>query len=114
MRRESEETNGRKQHMQRIKNTPFHLHQMWVWSLHTKVNLSIFIFTQDYVDMHVYVYFQWLNCKESTCDGDTGLIPWSGNLWGGHGNPLQYSCLENPMDRGACRTIVHAVANSQI
>ena len=46
--------------------------------------------------------------------GDTGLIPWSGNLWGGHGNPLQYSCLENPMDRGACRTIVHAVANSQI
>ena len=36
--------------------------------------------------------------------GDTGLIPGSGrSLGGGHGNPLQYSCLENPMDRGAWR-----------
>ena len=31
-----------------------------------------------------------------------GFIPWSGSSPGGvHGNPLQYSCLENPMDRGA-------------
>ena len=36
--------------------------------------------------------------------GDTGLIPGSGrSLGGGHGNPLQYSCLENPVDRGAWR-----------
>ena len=35
--------------------------------------------------------------------GDTGLIPGSGRSpGGGQGNPLQYSCLENPMDRGAC------------
>ena len=34
--------------------------------------------------------------------GDTGLIPGSGRFpGGGHNNPLQYSCLENPMDRGA-------------
>ena len=34
--------------------------------------------------------------------GDTGLIPGPGrSLGGGHGNPLQYSCLESPMDRGA-------------
>ena len=34
--------------------------------------------------------------------GDLGLIPGSGrSLGGGHGNPLQYSCLDNPMDRGA-------------
>ena len=34
--------------------------------------------------------------------GDVGLIPGSGRSpGGGHGNPLQYSCLENPMDRGA-------------
>ena len=33
---------------------------------------------------------------------------------GGHGNPLQYSCLENPMDRGAWLAIVHRVAKSQI
>jgi len=45
--------------------------------------------------------------------GDAGLIPGSGRSPGGrHGNPLQYSCLENPMDRGACRTTVHRVAKS--
>ena len=32
---------------------------------------------------------------------------------GGHGNPLQYSCLENPMDRGAWWAVVHGVAQSQ-
>ena len=32
---------------------------------------------------------------------------------GGHGNPLQYSCLENPMDRGAWRATVHGVAKSR-
>ena len=31
----------------------------------------------------------------------------------GHGNPLQYSCLENPMDRGAWRAVVHGVTKSQ-
>ena len=39
---------------------------------------------------------------------DVGLIPGSGRSPGeGNGNPLQYSCLENPMDRGAWRAIVH-------
>ena len=33
---------------------------------------------------------------------------------GGHGNPLQYSCLQNPMDRGAWQVTVHRVAKSQI
>ena len=43
--------------------------------------------------------------------GDQGSIPGSGrSLWGGHGNPLQYSCLENPMDRGAWQATVHGVA----
>ena len=32
---------------------------------------------------------------------------------GGHGNPLQYSCLENPMDRGTWPAIVHGIAKSQ-
>ena len=42
--------------------------------------------------------------KESACSaGDLGLIPGLGRSHGrGYGNPLQYSCLENPMDRGAC------------
>jgi len=39
-----------------------------------------------------------------------GLIPESGRSpGGGHGNPLQYSCLENPIDRGAWRATVHGV-----
>ena len=47
--------------------------------------------------------------------GDTGLIPGLGGcLEGGHGNPLQYSCLENPMDRGAWWATVHRVKKSQI
>ena len=45
---------------------------------------------------------------------DMGLIPGLGRpLGGGSGNPLQYSCLENPMDRGAWRTTVYGVAKSQ-
>ena len=44
---------------------------------------------------------------------DSGLIPGSGRSPGtGNGNPLQYSCLENFMDRGAWQTIVHGVAKS--
>ena len=40
-------------------------------------------------------------------------IPGSGRFpGGGHGNPLQYSCLENPMDRGVWRATVHSVAQS--
>ena len=45
---------------------------------------------------------------------DQGLIPGSGRSPGeGNGNPLQYSCLENSMDRGAWRATVHGVAKSQ-
>ena len=44
---------------------------------------------------------------------DGGLIPESGRSpGGGHSNPLQYSCLENPMDRGAWRATVHWVPKS--
>ena len=52
--------------------------------------------------------------KESACDAeDLGLIPGSGRSPGeGNGYPLQYSCLENPMDRGAQWAIVHGVTKS--
>ena len=44
---------------------------------------------------------------------DTGSIPGSGSSPGeGHGNPLQYSCLENPMDKRAWRATVHVVTES--
>ena len=48
---------------------------------------------------------------------DMGSVPGSGasgrSPGGGHGNPLQYSCLENPMDRGAWWVTVHRVAKSR-
>ena len=50
--------------------------------------------------------------KESACNaGDPGSVPGLERSPGeGHGNPLQYLCLENPMDRGAWRATVHGVA----
>ena len=53
--------------------------------------------------------------KESTCNvGDwVQSLDHEDSPGGGHGNPLQYSGLENPMDRGAWRTTVHTVAKSQ-
>ena len=52
--------------------------------------------------------------KESACNtGDPALLPASGRSpGGGHGHPLQNSCLENPVDRGAWRGTVHRVAKS--
>ena len=52
----------------------------------------------------------WLSGKESACNaGDQGLIPGLGRSPGeGNGNPLQYSCLENPMDGEAWWDTVHA------
>ena len=45
---------------------------------------------------------------------DTGMSPgWGRSPGGGHGNPLQYSSLENPMDRGAWQATVHGVTKSQ-
>ena len=57
--------------------------------------------------------------QESTCNEgdvrDVGLIPGSERSpGGGHGNPLQYSCLENPMVRGAWWAMVHRVTKSWI
>ena len=62
-----------------------------------------------YIDIDI-----WLSGKESTCNaGDTGLIPWvRRSPLEGNDNPLQYSCLENPMDRRAWWAIVQAVAES--
>ena len=46
---------------------------------------------------------------------DVGLIPGLGrSSGGGHGNTLQYSCLENPMDRGAWRATVHRAPESEM
>ena len=61
-------------------------------------------------DLNIIGLPWWLSSKESACDtGDMGLTPGSGRyLGGGHGNLLQCSCLENPIDRGAWWPIVQA------
>ena len=53
--------------------------------------------------------------KESACNvGNLGWIPELGRYsGGGHDNPLQYSCLENPHDRGTRRATVHGVTKIQ-
>ena len=51
-----------------------------------------------------------LDGKESACNADLGSIPGVGRSpGGGHGNPLQYSCLANPIDRGAWWATVQGV-----
>ena len=54
---------------------------------------------------------RWVSGKESACQaGNTGSIPGSERSLGeGNGNPLQYSCLGNPMDRGPRWATVHGV-----
>ena len=63
----------------------------------------------------MYIFPGGSDGKESSCNaGDPGSISGSGRYPGkGNGNPLQYSCLENPMDRGAWRATVHRVEKSQ-
>ena len=53
--------------------------------------------------------------KDSACNaGELGSIPGSGRSPGaGNGNPLQYSCLKNPMDRGAWQATVLGISKSQ-
>ena len=76
----------------------------------------------DYVGMSIYCtcihkgrtsqVAQWFKKKKSSSQpGDSGSIPGSRRSLGeGNGNPLQYFCLRNPMDRGGWRATVHAFA----
>ena len=102
--------------------------------MHVCIHVDIYAYVFTYVCVNGYILyvciFVCLSCtslydfpggstgKESACNaGDTrdvGSIPGSGiSSKGGHGNPLQYSCLENLMDGGAWRATVHRVAKSQ-
>ncbi|CAI9155966.1 unnamed protein product [Rangifer tarandus platyrhynchus] len=65
----------------------------------------------------IFGLLQWLSDKEPACNagvtGAMGLIPGSGrSSGGGHGYPFRYSCLENPMDRGAWRATIHSVTKN--
>ena len=79
-------------------------------------SLNICIYACIYVCIYVYMGFSGgSDAKESACNaGDLGSIPGLGRSPGeGNGTPLQYSCLENPMDRGDWWVAVHVVAKSQ-
>ena len=71
--------------------------------------------TERYFGCYVCDFPGGSEVKASAWDvGDLGLIPGSGRSPGeGNGNPLQYSCLDNPMDRGAWSATVHGAAKSQ-
>ena len=80
---------------------------------------NIFKISKSRVENNLY-QFGYVSCcsdgKESACNvEDAGLIPGSGRSLGkGNGYSLQYSCLENPMDRGAWQATVCAVTTIQI
>ena len=73
-----------------------------------------------YIDIIIHILYglpKWLSGKESACQCRKrrrfGFNPWVGRSSGeGNGNPLQYSCLENPIDRGTWQAIVHRIKKS--
>ena len=88
---------------------PSHLKKIVIWK-----NIIKFIYFILFFSVLVRWLPRWLSSKESACHaedaGDLGSTPgWRRSPGGGHDNPLQYSCLENPMDRGAWWAIVHRV-----
>ena len=72
---------------------------------------GVFLHQKLHFDKHL-IFPGGSNGKESACNaGDTGSIPGLGKSSGeGNGYPLQYSCLENPVDRGAWQVAVHRVS----
>ena len=92
--------------------------KLWVYG-GSVLTLAFFVRGRSWVALwgipHIYVDFLGgLDGKESVCNAeDLASIPSLGrSREEGNGNPLQYSCLENPMDRGAWRATVHRVAKS--
>ena len=85
----------------------FHLFDKHLWISYTFLGRVIF--------KYFYSFPDGSDGKESARNaGDLGLIPGLERSPGeGNGNPLQYSCLENPMDRGAWQATVHGVTKSQ-
>ena len=67
--------------------------------------------------MSIYCFLWWLNGEESACIArDANSIPgkmWEDSPGGGHGNPLQYSRMENHVDRGAWQATVHGFTKSR-
>ena len=92
----------------------------WVGSVSSLSFILSFAVTRE--QMLIYaIYFllglcQYLSRQKSACSAGIMVFdPWVGRSpGGGNGNTLQYSCLENPMDRGAWWATVHGIPKSQI
>ena len=82
--------------------------------MHWGLSIYLSIYPSVYLYTHKYGLPLWLSSKESTCNaGDVCSIPGLGRSLGeGYGNPVQHSCLENPMDGGAWQAIAHTVTKS--
>lgn len=78
----------------------------WFVALHTqKIKISVYVY-RGFPDGSAG--------KESACSADVGLIPELGRSPGGeNSNPLHYSCLRNPIDKGAWWAMVHGVTKSR-
>ena len=61
--------------------------------------------------LSILLHQHWVNIQQQFLLHIYHILPSQDGEW--NGNPLQYSCLEYPMDRGACRATVHGVAKSQ-
>ena len=90
----------------------------WGWGIKCS---TLHPFIQQIFNKHLLCagpgLLRWCWCKEPTCQcrrhRDSGSIPGSRKSpWGGYNNPLQYSCLVNPMDRAAWPATVHGVTKS--
>ena len=82
---------------------------------HSVPPLQGFLWVKDFAKLPIHweVHMAPVVKHPAAKTGDAGLIPESGRSPGeGNGNPLQYSCLGNPMDRGAWWAIVHGVTKS--
>ena len=87
---------------------------MLSWNLELK-SFKVLSLTEQVLYWSLFLAPRWLSGEESACQaGVTGSIPgFRRSLGAGKGNPLQYSCLENSMDRGAWRATVYGVAKSR-
>ena len=82
------------------------------------IYVCIYIYICIYIKLYISILLCSSSRKESICNagdtGDMGLILGSGRSPGrGNGNPLQYSSLENTMNRGAWWAVIHRIAKSQ-
>ena len=101
--------------------TPMHLKQELIYKVHIQIIFKKYSIILSRVNFSLCKLIslisglpRWPSGKESTCkEGDLVSIPGSGRFPGeGNGNPPQYSCLGNPMEREAWQATVHGVAKS--